>query len=159
MLPPPALTVSIRIAGSAIGTPATDSAPSAMATPPLIRLASARVPPMSSVSSSPAPTAAPIQRAPTTPPAGPDNARLAARCVACSAPSVPPLEVMLRMAKRKEQRDRDRLRRERAHLGRHARHFGVGERLDRAARSHALPHSDHVRTGDEGWRVIAREIV
>ena len=79
-----------------MGTPATDSAPSAMATPLVIKLASALVPPMSSVSSSPAPTAAPNHRAPTTPPAGPDNARLAARCAACSAHSVPPLDVMMR---------------------------------------------------------------
>src|SRR2546423_1419384 len=57
MLPPPALTVSIRIAGSASGTPATAPVPSCTAVPPVTRLASALVPPISSVSSSDSPTA------------------------------------------------------------------------------------------------------
>src|SRR2546430_1191330 len=79
MLPPPALTVSIRIEGSASGTPATAPVPLCTAVPPVTRLASALVPPISSVSSSDSPTAAPTSCAPTTPPAGPDNASAAAR--------------------------------------------------------------------------------
>src|SRR2546430_5104298 len=57
MLPPPALTVSIRIEGSASGMPATAPPPSCTAVPPVTRLASALVPPISSVRSSDSPTA------------------------------------------------------------------------------------------------------
>ena len=96
MLPPPALTVSIRIEGSASGTPATAPVPLCTAVPPVTRLASALVPPISSVSSSDSPTAAPTSCAPTTPPAGPDNASAAARPAAAGGARVPPADVMIR---------------------------------------------------------------
>src|SRR2546430_844997 len=79
MLPPPALTVSISTAGKASGTPPTPPAPSASGAPLTTRLASALVPPISSVSRSARPTAAPTRRAPTTPPAGPLHSRDPAR--------------------------------------------------------------------------------
>src|SRR6267143_1460413 len=125
----------MRMAGSASGTPATDSAPSVSATPPLMRLASALVPPISSVRRSWASTAAPTSRAPTTPPAGPDNARLAARFAACSGATVPPLDVMIRSD------------------------FTLGERVDGAVGSHALPGADHVPAGHEWLGMMPGEIV
>src|SRR6266516_330622 len=82
MLPPPALTVSIRTAGRARASPATVPPPSPSGVPPVTRLASALVPPMSSVRRSCRPTAAPTRRAPTTPPAGPESASDAARVAA-----------------------------------------------------------------------------
>src|SRR5213594_3657433 len=96
MLPPPALTVSIRTAGRATTSPATLPPPSPRGVPPVTRLASALVPPMSSVNRSRSPTAAPTSRAPTTPPAGPDSASDAARVAAAPGGSVPPLDVMTR---------------------------------------------------------------
>ena len=96
MLPPPALTVSISTAGSASGTPPTTPAVSNRAAPRDTKLASALVPPMSSVSRSVMPTASPTKRAPTTPPAGPESASAAACDAAASGASVPPLEVMMR---------------------------------------------------------------
>ncbi len=96
MLPPPALTVSINTAGNASGTPPTTPAPSESAAPPSTRLASALVPPMSSVKRSVQPTASPARRAPTTPPAGPESASAAACAAAAGGGNVPPLEVMMR---------------------------------------------------------------
>src|SRR6266516_1536610 len=93
MLPPPALTVSIRTAGRARASPATVPPPSPSGVPPVTRLASALVPPMSSVRRSCRPTAAPTRRAPTTPPAGPESASDAARVAAASGARVPPLDV------------------------------------------------------------------
>ena len=104
MLPPPALTDSMRIDGSAIGIPAIEPSPGAApppsvtAAPPVTRLASALVPPMSSARSSVKPTAAPTSRAPTTPPAGPDSASDAARPAAAAGSSVPPADVIIRSA-------------------------------------------------------------
>ena len=98
ILPPPALTVSMRMEGSASGMPATAPAASCTAAPPVTRLASALVPPMSRVKSSESPTAAPTSRAPTTPPAGPDSASAAVRQAAAAGASVPPADVMIRSA-------------------------------------------------------------
>ena len=58
--------------------------------------------------------------------------------------------LMLRMTKRKEQRDRNRFRRERAGGVRHPRHFALGERQEGAVRAHAFPRADDVFAGDEG---------
>src|SRR5207248_2975876 len=148
MLPPPALTVSISTAGKASGMPPTAPAPSASGAPPTTRLASALVPPMSSVSRSGWPTAAPTRRAPTTPPAGPESANDAACAAAPAGARVPPLEVITRRALIPRPRGGD------------AAHYPpLRERREHPGRPHALRGAHHVVPGHERRRVVAPQVV
>ena len=94
MLPPPADTVSTSTRGIAIGTSATLPPGSTSASPSRMSPTSALVPPMSIVSARATPSSRAIAAAPTTPPAGPERARLAALLGAASMDSMPPLDVM-----------------------------------------------------------------
>src|SRR6266704_3617729 len=161
MLPPPALTVSISTEGRASGTPATappPAPPSATGAPCVTRLASALVPPMSSVRSSESPTVAPTSRAPTTPPAGPDNASEAARPAADGGGSVPPLDVMTHSAGMRRART-SRSRREHAHGVDYPVDLPVGQRLEHARRSHPLRDPHDVAARHQRRSVIAPEVV
>jgi len=67
--------------------------------------------------------------------------------------------LVLRVSEREQEGDRHRLGGERASRGDDPLNLGIGERLLSTPRSHALGHTEHVATGDERGRVVARQVI